>query len=233
MDKLFLITFDQLLFMHTSDNQFGNKNARGAYLSSFHLLIFILKFELLYITAHLSCMTVNAAWLCREHNPKSSYTSHLSVPWQGWVTCHLRGICCARWSDIERNRSVNRHHHIVLNNVSRQGLYLNIVRTWTSPSVHLFPRPLGLIAELWHAVLGQINQCQLAFLPPSVSLSSVFSLSVWFCLSCLFSTFRSHVSAFEFLWLCIFEWCMWMQCVFPKGTVGYFICPSPQTEESL
>lgn len=47
MDKLFFITFDWLLFMHIGDNQFGNeKNARGEDLSSFHLLILILKFEL-------------------------------------------------------------------------------------------------------------------------------------------------------------------------------------------
>lgn len=65
---------------------------------------------------------------------------------------------------------------LTLSNASQQGLCLRTVHTWSGPSMQLFSCLLVLIAVLWHALLGQINQCQLALPVLSLSPSSVFSL---------------------------------------------------------
>lgn len=112
------------------------------------------------------------------------------------------------WSEISVNRLHHGHPHIVLNNAFQQGMYLKMIHIWNNPSVQLFSFPLLLIAVLWHAVLEQINQCQLALLALSLALFYVFSISL------LFSPFHSHISAFDFLWLCSFVSFMWTQCLF-------------------
>jgi len=119
---------------------------------------------------------------------------------------------------------------LTLSNVSQQGPYLKMVHGWISPSMQPFPCSLFLNAVLWHSVEGQISVIRPCFFSLSLSFLSFLSLcvfglslSIWFCLSRLFSLLPSHISTFDFLWLGSFVSLYVKTLSLLKGRVGYFI----------
>lgn len=141
--------------------------------------------------------------------------SNLRVSWQCYTTCYPRGslFCHFIWYWVKQKCEQASHtfsHYLMC--LDRDCIWKRLIH---GPVLQCSYCPIIASWLLCCAMLYRERSVSsgLAFSPSLLSLFS-FPLSIWFCLSPLSSPFRSHTSAFDFLWLCSFVLLMWSQSLF-------------------